>query len=71
MSTCVKCGQQLHCAMADGDTGQPCWCTGLPPIPVSVLTAAGGDGSACFCPDCLRRIARDAGLVSAQHPSAD
>ena len=52
--------------MADGDTGQPCWCTKLPPIPVSVLTAAGGDGTACFCPDCLARIARDAGLTSDQ-----
>ncbi len=62
MSACVKCGREFHCAMADGENGQPCWCTTLPVIPAPALAAAGGDGSACFCPDCLRRIASDAGL---------
>ena len=64
MSACVKCGQVFHCTMADGDNGEACWCTTLPPIPAAALTAAGGDGSACFCPDCLQRIAREAGMDS-------
>lgn len=62
MSECVKCGQVFHCSMADGDQGQPCWCTVLPPIPTVVLTEAGGDGSACFCPQCLNQIAHQAGI---------
>ena len=63
MSDCVKCGKEFHCAMADGERDQPCWCTTLPVIPASVLADAGGDGSACFCPDCLGTIARQAGLL--------
>ncbi len=63
MSQCVSCGQEFHCAMADGERDQPCWCTTLPVIPGEALAAAGGDGSACFCPACLRRIAITAGLL--------
>ncbi|MEK0430060.1 MAG: Cysteine-rich [Pseudomonadota bacterium] len=63
MSDCVKCGKSFHCAMADGENGQACWCTAVPVIPASALAAAGGDGSACFCPDCLQAIARGAGLL--------
>ena len=73
MSTCKRCGQSFHCAMADGkqnDTEPPCWCTTLPPIPAAALAAAvpadagsaGTADSTCFCPDCLARIARDAGI---------
>ena len=63
MSECVKCGKPFHCAMADSENGQACWCTQLPVIPASALADAGGDGSACFCPTCLEKIARGAGLL--------
>ncbi|MFM8467956.1 MAG: cysteine-rich CWC family protein [Oxalobacteraceae bacterium] len=64
MSHCLHCGKPFHCAMADGEKDQPCWCFTLPAIPASALAAAGGDGSACFCPECLQRIAQQAGVVS-------
>lgn len=63
MSNCVTCRKEFHCAMADGDNGQPCWCTTLPVIPADALAQAGGDGRACFCPECLQAIARGAGLL--------
>ena len=64
MSACVKCGENFHCAMADGDTGEACWCTTLPPIPTTVLTEAVGENNACFCPHCLKRVAHEAGIDS-------
>ena len=51
--------------MADGEAGQGCWCFALPVIPAAALLKAGGDGSACFCPECLRAIAEQTGLLLA------
>jgi hypothetical protein len=62
MSKCVKCQREFHCEMSDGEAGQACWCFALPVIPTGALVEAGGDGSACFCPECLRAIAEQAGL---------
>ena len=63
MSKCVKCQIEFHCVMADGETGQPCWCFSLPFIPAAALSEAGGDGAACFCPACLQEIADKAALL--------
>ncbi|MFZ6757237.1 cysteine-rich CWC family protein [Undibacterium sp. Ji50W] len=53
MSICPRCQTAFTCAMAD-QTGQPCWCTALPPIALSSLP----DGklntdASCFCAQCL------------------
>jgi hypothetical protein len=33
-----------------------CWCTQLPPLPLSACQQGGSDitSARCFCPDCLR-----------------
>ncbi|WP_338769135.1 cysteine-rich CWC family protein [Massilia sp. METH4] len=56
MSTCERCGATFHCAMKDGATDAPCWCTLLPPA-VPVPRQEGDDVSTtvgCWCPGCLK-----------------
>nr|WP_314546462.1 cysteine-rich CWC family protein [uncultured Massilia sp.] len=56
MSTCARCGATFGCAMADREgngSGEPCWCTQLPPV-VPVPTPDGqGQPAGCWCPACL------------------
>jgi hypothetical protein len=41
--------------MVDGDTREPCWCTGLPALPADALIAPaeGTEMQNCLCPTCL------------------
>ncbi|WP_075643250.1 cysteine-rich CWC family protein [Caballeronia sordidicola] len=45
---CARCGAQFHCGQQAGDAA--CWCTLLPPLPVTRLEP----DLACLCPACLR-----------------
>jgi hypothetical protein len=50
-SICTRCGAAFGCAMADGASPEPCWCTLLPKaVPLPADAAAG-----CWCPACLQR----------------
>jgi hypothetical protein len=55
MSACSRCGAQFSCGMVDGDTREPCWCTGLPALPADALIAPaeGTEMQNCLCPTCL------------------
>ncbi len=66
MSACKRCGAEFHCAMADGDDGNPCWCTAMPPaVPVPSLDT----DVTCWCPACLKEhIEQRAAQRAAQGP---
>jgi hypothetical protein len=48
--------------MADGNSGEPCWCTRHPVLPRDAYQAGKTDpaASSCFCPDCLRAVHAEA-----------
>ncbi len=46
-SRCSQCGAEFRCGISAGET--TCWCMQLP-----VLSTAGTDATACYCPECLK-----------------
>lgn len=67
MSICPRCGTTLECAMADNKQ-EPCWCTQLPQLQLDTV-ASGKEGigaRSCFCPDCLRALLVEQGVMPKQ-----
>lgn len=66
---CTRCGAAFGCAVADGignGTGEPCWCTRLPP---AVALPPPGSGAGCWCRACLEQhIASGAGPAPDSDP---
>jgi hypothetical protein len=66
MSLCARCGATFGCAMAEG-TGEPCWCTRLPP---AVPVPPPGSATGCWCPACLERHLAQAAAPAPRTPAA-
>lgn len=66
MSICPRCGTTFECGMADTSaSGEPCWCTRLPPLPPDAYLPAKDNpaSSRCFCPYCLHALAAATALA--------
>lgn len=48
---CPRCGRVFACGMLSG--ASRCWCADMPAV------VPDGDGTSCYCPDCLRRVAAE------------
>jgi hypothetical protein len=55
MSICPRCQAEFSCCMAD-QTGKPCWCSAIPPLPLADMPAVARSETqaSCYCPTCLQ-----------------
>ncbi|MFF7706781.1 cysteine-rich CWC family protein [Pseudomonas sp. NPDC007930] len=52
-TTCPACGASNQCALAEGDSGAPCWCFEVSIAPARLLALPEHLRNAqCLCPRC-------------------
>jgi hypothetical protein len=67
MSLCTQCHAPFVCRQADPNASGACWCAALPVVPRNRLLRGAEDGLlACLCPDCLRTVLAQSGILENQ-----